>query len=676
MVNFKVAIDGPAGSGKSSISSMVAKRLGFVHIDTGAMYRAVTLEAISRDIDFDDAAQYDFIEDISVVFKDNRIYLNGKDVSKEVRSDIVTKHVSAVSKQACVRDKMVLFQRESASSGRVLMDGRDIGTVVLPNAEVKIFLTASAQERAKRRLLELKKNGSTITFEEVLADLERRDFIDSHREIAPLKAADDAIYLDTTNLTIPQVCKNIENIVRERLNSMENIEMKDIILNNVRVKDKVTGTVISVKKDSISLDISNFTEGTMYLDHYTTDRSIMSFEGLVKVGDEIECEVTKVDEEHGVILLSRLNMLKAENFKALSENLAQDLSAKIIKKVNKGYNVSAKGFVFFMPDSQAPANSKVGDVLKVRVLELNEARKSGVVSNRVIESETYQKNKQEEYDSMQEGDVVTGEISKIEPFGAFVRFKYNQGLLRLNQVSHVFIKDINDILHVGEKVELKVVSKEKGKLLLSKKALEKTPYEMFADAHKVSDKITGKVVNKMPFGLLLEVQPNVRGLLHNSEYSWNPNDNFNDYCKIGDEVEVAIIAMDPAKERISFSRKALIDNPWSKVNARVGDLVEATVLAIDPKGLQVSALGVDGFIPVKDAFADGQSGKLDDNYAVGDKISAVVTVLKPREWVLELSVKRHLANLEREEFEKYMESEGTHDVASNLGDLYKDILEK
>lgn len=676
MVNFQVAIDGPAGSGKSSISTIVAKKLGFTHIDTGAMYRAVTLEAINRGISFEDPNEYTFLNNISIIYSNNKTYLNGVDVSKEIRSEEVTRNVSIVSKQGCVRDKMVHFQRQSAKEGKILMDGRDIGTVVLPNADVKIFLTASAEERAKRRCKELREAGRNDSYEEVLELIKRRDDIDSNRKLAPLKQADDAIYLDTTKLTIAEVCNKIVDIINERLKKMENNEMNSFEYNDVHVKDKVTGKVVEVKKDSISIDLHQFTEGTMYLDHYTTDKNVTSFIGLVNVGDDITCEVTKVDEENGVILLSRLNMLKEENFKALSENTNEALTVKVTKKLEKGYNVAAKGFTFFMPFSQAPSDVKIGDSLKVKILELNERRKTGVVSYRVVEHEEYEANKNAELDTLNEGDVVNGTISKIEPFGAFVRFKYNQGLIRLNQVDHIFVKNINDVLHVGDKLDVKIISKENGKLLLSRKALLKTPFEQYIENHKVSDKVMAKVVNKMPYGLLLEVAPNVRGLLHKSEFSWNPNDNFDAYCKIGDEIEVAIIAIEPKKERISFSRKAIIDNPWSRVNANVGDLVEATVTKVDQKGVYVTALGVDAFIPAKDAFAENQNGKLDEVYQVGDKVNAVVSTIKPKEWILELSVKKHLANLERKEFQKYMDSEAEEDVSMNLGDLYKDILKK
>ncbi len=216
MVNFQVAIDGPAGSGKSSISSLVAKKLGFVHIDTGAMYRAVTLEALNRKINLENESEFKFVDEISVCYTDNKIYLNNIDVSHEIRSDVVTKNVSLVSSYKIVRDKMVHFQRISASIGQVVMDGRDIGSVVLPNANIKIFLTATPEERAKRRMLEIKEKHPEIKYEDVYNDLLERDYKDSNRENSPLRKASDAILVDTTTLSIDEVCNKIIELVNER----------------------------------------------------------------------------------------------------------------------------------------------------------------------------------------------------------------------------------------------------------------------------------------------------------------------------------------------------------------------------------------------------------------------------------------------------------------------------
>lgn len=216
MKDFIVAIDGPAGSGKSSISSIIANKLGFTHIDTGAMYRAVTLEALNRGINLDNENEYNFINDIKIINKLGKTYLNGNDVSKEIREKNVTNNVSTVSKFKSVRSKMVDFQRDSAK-GLVLMDGRDIGTVVLPNANLKIFLTASAECRAKRRCIQNEEMGIDSNYEIILKEIIERDYKDSHREISPLKQASDAILIDTSNMTIDDVVNKIIDLINEKM---------------------------------------------------------------------------------------------------------------------------------------------------------------------------------------------------------------------------------------------------------------------------------------------------------------------------------------------------------------------------------------------------------------------------------------------------------------------------
>ena len=218
MDSFQVAIDGPAGSGKSTISKQVCNILGFVHIDTGAMYRAVTLEALNRDVDLEDPNSYDFLDDITISYENDKIFLNGKSVGREIRSSRVAENVSTVAKMAVVRHKMVELQQKAAQTGRIIMDGRDIGYVVLPNADVKIFLTASVEERARRRFLENQAHGKTESYEEILESIIARDYKDSHRDLNPLRQASDAILLDTTNLNIDEVVMEIVRIIKERLN--------------------------------------------------------------------------------------------------------------------------------------------------------------------------------------------------------------------------------------------------------------------------------------------------------------------------------------------------------------------------------------------------------------------------------------------------------------------------
>lgn len=203
-----VAIDGFSSTGKSSISKVVADTLGLIHIDTGAMYRAITLFGLrnfkdeKQEIDLPKLLQN--LNEISLEFRENsgklEIYLNGENVSKEIRTTEVSDNVSLIAKQPEVRERLVVLQRDIAEKQGVIMDGRDIGTVVLPNADYKFFLTASADERTRRRFLELQNLGIETTIEEVKQNLIERDRIDSEREISPLKQAEDAILIDNTNL--------------------------------------------------------------------------------------------------------------------------------------------------------------------------------------------------------------------------------------------------------------------------------------------------------------------------------------------------------------------------------------------------------------------------------------------------------------------------------------------
>lgn len=215
---MNIAIDGPAGAGKSTIAKLLAAKLGILYLDTGAMYRAVGLKALNTGVDISDATAVEkMLADTKIdVTQENGVqyvYLDGNDVSSAIRENAVSKAASDISAVPCVRYKMVELQREIASRCDTVLDGRDIGTFVLPNAEYKIFLTASAEERAKRRYAELKAKGSKLTLEQIKDDIVKRDYNDSHRALAPLKKADDATEVDTTAMSIDDVVGRIYAII-------------------------------------------------------------------------------------------------------------------------------------------------------------------------------------------------------------------------------------------------------------------------------------------------------------------------------------------------------------------------------------------------------------------------------------------------------------------------------
>lgn len=220
MIN--VAIDGPAGAGKSTIAKAVAKKLGFIYVDTGALYRTIALNAVRNGVadDRDGIVKMLNNTDVKLGFSDDGtqcVYLNGEDVSSLIRTPEISMGASKVSAIPEVRAFLLDLQRDIAKENDVIMDGRDIATVVLPNANVKIFLFASPECRAQRRYKELIEKGENVTFEEVLSDVNQRDYQDSHREIAPLKPTDESVMADTSALTLDESTELIINIIKENM---------------------------------------------------------------------------------------------------------------------------------------------------------------------------------------------------------------------------------------------------------------------------------------------------------------------------------------------------------------------------------------------------------------------------------------------------------------------------
>lgn len=218
MIN--IAIDGPAGAGKSSLSRLLAKELEYIYVDTGALYRAVGLKFSRLGFDTElkgdiEAVLKETVVDIRFIDGAQRVFLDGEDVSDDIRTPVASMMASAVSAKPAVRAFLLDMQRKLADTNNVVMDGRDIGTVVLPDAQVKIFLTADVTVRAERRYKELCEKGQQVDFSEVLADMKQRDYNDSHRDIAPLKQAEDAVLADTTKLSFDESLELLKKIVRE-----------------------------------------------------------------------------------------------------------------------------------------------------------------------------------------------------------------------------------------------------------------------------------------------------------------------------------------------------------------------------------------------------------------------------------------------------------------------------
>ena len=219
MRNISIAIDGPAAAGKSTIAQEVAKRINFTYIDTGAMYRAVTLYCLENDIDCENEKEVErVLTNINIFLgKNHTVFLNDRNVSEDIRSRLVNANVSYIASYKKVRLFLVEQQRKMAKNTSVVMDGRDIGSYVLPNADVKIFQIADVATRAQRRFLENKEKGIEGSYESVLEELKKRDYIDSHRDFAPLQKSPDAIELDTSNMNINEVVDEVIKIINQKV---------------------------------------------------------------------------------------------------------------------------------------------------------------------------------------------------------------------------------------------------------------------------------------------------------------------------------------------------------------------------------------------------------------------------------------------------------------------------
>lgn len=478
--------------------------------------------------------------------------------------------------------------------------------------------------------------------------------------------------------------------------------LKEEAQKELHVHDVVKGEVVGVSDKYAKINLNTFTEGTIYLDHFTTDRNVQSLKDLLKVGDLVEAEVTKISEngDGSEILLSRLNLLKEVDYEEFKANnpIETNVEAKVIKVLpGKGYILSNGKINMFMSAKDLKDTTlNQGELTQVKIINYNDDKKNAFVSRYAVireerhhaylerqrrheeylaqkqkEHEQYVKEREDEYASYNVGDVLKGIVSQIVPYGAFVKFNKVQGLIRLKNVDHAFIKSASEVINEGDEVEVKVISKDKGKLELSRKDLLKTPYQLFKENHQVADQVKAKVSNKMEFGILCELAPHVTGLLHKSEISWNPNDNFAASVTHGDEIDVVIIKFDDQNEKIALSRKPLLDNPWKRVTIKQGDKVTVKVSQVLEHAFLVEVDGVDGLAPFNTIDTKERNIKASDIYQVGDTFDAVVTELDSRRWHLIVSERAYKNQVEREQFENYM-NDSHDDVKTTLGDLFKD----
>ena len=462
----------------------------------------------------------------------------------------------------------------------------------------------------------------------------------------------------------------------------ENMTMAELLAAEENHKPKrgeiVKATVEYIRENQVVLAVPGYAgyDAYMFKDQYSDDPNASISD--LKVGEEIDVAIAKINESEDSmsIFVSRLPLLRKKNQEVLLDayNNKSVITVKVTKLVNKGVVADYAGCEIFIPESllsigeKPNLNNFIGRDIDVKIVEKKtdfKGREKYVASHKAILLDEMQEKRKEEIEGINVGDTVKATVLKFEPYGVLMQIGLARGIMKYNQVSHYKEDRAEKILAIGDEVAVKVLSKEGNRIELSRKELIPSPYKVYVAKNEVSKTVSGKVIQKIPAGLIIELDKGVTGLLHRSEYSWNPNDNLDMCVKIGDELEVKIIKTDDEKQRISLSRKLLIDNPWKNVDCAKGDVIEVEVLDVTSKALKVLACGVEVEIQASDCLAE--KGKLEDFFAKGDKEKAKVLDVNKDKWILKLSIKAIKLAEQRKEFEKYKEDNDENNAT--IGDI-------
>jgi ribosomal protein S1 len=449
-------------------------------------------------------------------------------------------------------------------------------------------------------------------------------------------------------------------------------------IGKVKEGAKITGTVYKVTNNEVTLDINYTTEGTIYKNELTK-KPIDSCKDMVKEGDSLEVIVKKVDDEKGIVLLSRIEIEEKETFDLLQKyfNDEETFEAKVLNANKGGLLLSAFGYErIFMPMAEIDVTfvdnpeKYIGKTLEVKVIEIK--RNKIVVSHKVVAKDAIKEEKIKELKTINVGDILEGEVSQIKPYGAFIRFDQVEGLLHISEISHHTVNQVSDVLNVGDKVTVKVIDAKNNKRSLSMKALEKTPWEQFAATHKVGETVTGKVVKKMQFGMLVEVEKDVVGMINRYDYSWDPRFNLAGEVEVGHELTLKILNIDVKARKMTLSKKHLEYNPWEDVNVKMGETVSGEVKSFQSNGALVEVFGVEAFLPIGEV-TEKRIGSVEEVLKKGDVIKAIVKKFDKRQWQMVISKLAYDEKQLRDEFKKYAK-ENKEEQSQTLGELFAEKL--
>ena len=702
-----ITIDGPSGAGKSTVAKLIADKLGFKYLDTGAMYRAVTLYIIENQVDIKNEEEViNALNKLNIGFDSNyRVYLDSQDITEDIRKEKVVKFVSEVSAISSVRRKMVDLQRDIAKEGNYILDGRDAGSVVFPNADYKFYLEASLEERAKRRYKEELLKEVDISFEAVKESIKKRDKYDSNRKDSPLVVPENAIIIDTTNMTIDEVAEEITDIFlnkktisifdinSDNLRNREGI-MEDNNLSNEQERNEFLKAVEEFGEGDnnnsykvgniVKGKIEKFDDSDVFINlNYKVEGKInrSEFEREPYIGEELEALIDSVDNDNGYFILSKAKLDKRRAQFVIEDAIKNNKSVKgIVKEVIKGgFNISIMGYQAFCPFSQIEINKGIKDEEHIgKEYDFRIIKRKGkdiVVSRRAYQEEKQNSNIETFLNNLKEGDIINGKVKNIERYGAFIGITEGlDGFLYRENMSWAKIINPKDIITRGEERAFKVLSidREKHRVDLGLKQLENDSWVQFIEEYHVGDIIKGEVTNIKKFGAFVKVYDDVEGLIHISDLSWNSHVNSpSDFVKKGAYLECKILAIDVPERKLTLGLKQAQENPWDTVSR---DFPVKSIVKCKPKRILKNFAvfelpnGLEGICDIGDFDWINSIVNIKDYIKENEDIDMVILSIDRDKQRIRLSHK-HLKESPWRVFEK------EHPVGSVVDGIVKAIVE-
>ncbi|MFA5543018.1 MAG: (d)CMP kinase [Bacilli bacterium] len=655
-MNWQIAIDGPAGAGKSTIAKEVAKKLNFCYFDTGSMYRAITLKALNLKINKEDEAEYKFLEQTKIDLDGDKIYLDGVEVTKDIRSLEVTNNVSLVSKFKYVRDILVDWQRKLVDSKNIIMDGRDIGTVVLPNAHLKIFLVASVEERAARRLKERLDNGyEASSLEETINEIIQRDNKDSNRAISPLAKATDAIEIDTSELSVNEVVEKIISLVMERGYKMENVKTNKNV--EAIVEETTEKTTPEVKEETVLVETKEEVAVEAKEEVAVETKEETAIETKEEVVAEPKEEVVVEEKQEEVVeeeTVRELQLVEGEVIEVLEATKEEKkgnytIKAKeerVLVKLENGQEglLFRKDVAGLKDDEELMDLFIEGDKLKVVVKRVYNDGGKVLLSTALVE-------KREEIEKFEDviknHGTIKAKVVKNIKVGLILEHEGYTCLLPNSQVDFEG-EDFSSL--VGQEIAVAPIRVDYNRirLIVSQRVanaiISREEKQEFIKTVEVGQEFDGVVKNIEVYGAFVEVAPGVEGLLHISEIEHNRIVKVEKVLNIGDSVKVKVIKVD--KDHIGLSRKALLPNFWKEFidSHNVNDLIKGTIIEINKAGVVISFNDeIQGFLP-KSEFSWERTTVIEDVVKVSEEIEVKIIELDLNKKRIILSRKQLAAN--------------------------------